>query len=180
MNLNFYPTDFNNPFLNGYSPYLQPYNNQQYNVNNLQQKVEESMKQLSQIQSQTQNQSHTQPYYLFCGNKSDWDEFLMLNYGITEQAIFNDYNLFLQAKQELLEEQGQNKINSMKDKIKNKGAVNVDSTIKSNVKPTEQNSIVQPVVVGAMGTAVMGDNVQLDNGHISGTKEASKHNGKKR
>lgn len=178
MNLNFYPTDFNNPFLSGYSPYLQPYNNQQYNINNLQQKVEESVKQLSQVQNQTQN--HTQPYYLFCGNKSDWDEFLMLNYGITEQTIFNDYNLFLQAKQELLEEQGQNKINSMKDKIKNKGAVNVDSTIKSNVKPTEQNSIVQPVVVGAMGTAVMGDNVQLDNGHISGTKETSKHNGKKR
>ena len=103
---------------------VQPHNNQ-YNI---QQGIEKN----------------EQPYYLFCGNKEDWDEFLLLNYGITEQTIFDDYKLFLQAKQELQNEQGQNKINVMKDRIKNmnndKRFVNVDSTIKSNVKPEFSNS----------------------------------------
>lgn len=61
---------------------------------------------VKQPQMQQNIQQQEQPYYLFCGNKTDWDEFLMLNYNITEQNIFDDYKLFLQAKQEDLKDVG--------------------------------------------------------------------------
>lgn len=144
MNLNFYPSDFNQPV----NPYINPIG---FNSNNITQQFQQNAEnKLQQLQSQISNQftpqgqnnQSQQPYYLFCGNKNDWDDFLMLNYGITEKTIFDDYKLFLQAKQEILEEQGQNKINTMKDKIRNKGNTkgftNVDSTIKSNIKPNNR------------------------------------------
>ena len=58
--------------------------------------LENQLKNLQQnIQNQFAPQNQTQqPYYLYCGNKNDWDEFLMLNYGITERNIFDDYKLF--------------------------------------------------------------------------------------
>ena len=157
-NLNFYPNDTNNGFNsngfgNTYNPYiaLSDYNNN-LNFQKTQQETQNRLQQLQNIigtpqqqfnNQQNNTQQNIQPYYLFCGNKNDWDEFLMLNYGITEDSIFNDYKLFLQAKQELQSEQGQNKINIMKDKIKNKNTdkrfINVDSTIKSNIKPEFNN-----------------------------------------
>lgn len=157
-NLNFYPNDINNfnntnGFGNNYNPYtaISDYNS---NFQKIQQDTQNRLQQLqsvigvqphnNQYNIQQGIEKNKQPYYLFCGNKEDWDEFLLLNYGITEQTIFDDYKLFLQAKQELQNEQGQNKINVMKDRIKNmnndKRFVNVDSTIKSNVKPEFSNS----------------------------------------
>lgn len=157
-NLNFYPNDINNfnntnGFGNNYNPYtaISDYNS---NFQKIQQDTQNRLQQLqsvigvqphnNQYNIQQGIEKNKQPYYLFCGDKEDWDEFLLLNYGITEQTIFDDYKLFLQAKQELQNEQGQNKINVMKDRIKNmnndKRFVNVDSTIKSNVKPEFSNS----------------------------------------
>lgn len=157
-NLNFYPNDINNfnntnGFGNNYNPYtaISDYNS---NFQKIQQDTQNRLQQLqsvigvqphnNQYNIQQGIEKNKQPYYLFCGNKEDWNEFLLLNYGITEQTIFDDYKLFLQAKQELQNEQGQNKINVMKDRIKNmnndKRFVNVDSTIKSNVKPEFSNS----------------------------------------
>lgn len=143
-NLNFFPNEYNQPNYNSFSPYgnlLGLENNSAFQ--NMQKNVEDKLNQVQQIQNQFIQQStqpENKPYYLFCGNKSDWDEFLILNYGITEQAIFDDYKLFLQAKQELIEEQGQQQKNTMKDKIRNnnKGFINVDSTVQSSVKPTKQ------------------------------------------
>lgn len=156
-NLNFYPNDVNgfnsNGFGNTYNPYiaLSDYNNN-LNFQKTQQETQNRLQQLQNIIGTPPNQlnnqqsnipQNIQPYYLYCGDKKEWDEFLMLNYGITEENIFNDYKLFLQAKQELQSEQGQNKINVMKDRIKNnninKRFVNVDSTIKSNIKPEFTN-----------------------------------------
>lgn len=154
MNLNFYPSNFNQPNINPYSTLLGLDNGNA--LNRFQSETEGRLQQLQsqmnqnqlqnnfipQGQTQNQNAQQGQPYYLFCGNKNDWDDFLLLNYGITEKTIFDDYKLFLQAKQEILEEQGQNKINIMKDKIRNKnnskGVTNVDATIKSSVKPNNK------------------------------------------
>ena len=159
-NLNFYPNDFyQSGFGNGYNPYTTLLgldnnaglkyiqNNAENRLNQLQNNIQNQF--TPQNFMQQNNNQVQQPYYLFCGKKEDWDEFLMLNYGITEQTIFNDYKLFLQAKQELLEEQGQNKIDTMKDRIKNKDKdrrfTNIDATVQSNVKPMVQQPIQQPV-----------------------------------
>lgn len=145
-NLNFYPNDFNQSGLsNMYNPYTQFNNPNNINLQKIQQETENR---LQQIQNNfginnSQNIDNSQPYYLFCGNKKDWDDFLFLNYGITEKNIFDDYKLFLQAKQELIEEQGKNKINTMKDKIRNGNNMpsNIDSSIQSNVRPEKINGI---------------------------------------
>ena len=144
MNLNFYPTDFNKQNINPYTTLLGLDGSSI--LQQFQQNAENKLQQLqSQIPSQfTQTQQNTtqQPYYLFCGNKNDWDEFLLLNYNITEQNIFDDYKLFLQAKQEIIQERGQNKIDNMKDKIRNNKTVKIDDAIQSNIKP-EQSFIQQ-------------------------------------
>ncbi len=141
MNLNFYPNGFNpmSDTNNIYNPYATLLGlNGQETLKQFQQNAENKLQQLqgqfanNLQQNNTQNQNVQQPYYLFCGNKTDWDEFLMLHYGITEQAIFDDYKLFLQAKQELLEEQGKNKKDTMKDKLRNN---NDKSNVKSSVSP---------------------------------------------
>lgn len=146
-NLNFFPNEYSYPNFNNFNAYsnLLGFENNP-NFQNIQKNVENRINQVQQFQNQftQQNvQQENKPYYLFCGNKSDWDEFLILNYGITEQTIFDDYKLFLQAKQELIEEQGQQQKNTMKDKIRNnKGMINIDSTVQSNVKPTKQPKAV--------------------------------------
>ena len=144
MNLNFYPNNYGqqpiNPYLNmlgvDANKLMQTFQQSaESQLQNLQQNIQ------SQFMPQNQNQPQ-QPYYLYCGNKNDWDEFLMLNYGMTEKNIFDDYKLFLQAKQELVEEQGQNKINTMKDKLKNKDKmVTPDASIQSTVKPTKSDIV---------------------------------------
>ena len=58
-----------------------------------------------------------QRYYLDCGNKQDWVEFLRINYGLTETQIFDDYKLFLQAKAELNEDNNKEKLEAMKQKL---------------------------------------------------------------
>lgn len=129
-NLNFFPNNnFNQPDINNnYNPYM--FNHNIYNTGLQQQN--------------TQNMSTQQPYYLFCGNKNDWDEFLLINYNTTEKNIFDDYKLFLQAKQEILEEQDKNKLSNMKNRISNSGNTSIDSTLKSNVKPSEP-IVQQPI-----------------------------------
>ncbi len=204
MNLNFYPNDYTqNPFNqnmynqsafnNSYNPYATILGLD--NGSGLQSVKKEAENRLQQIQSQIssqalQNQSsqqHQQPYYLFCGNKNDWDEFLLLNYGISEKAIFDDYKLFLQAKQEILEEQGQNKINTLKDKIRNNngnGINNIDATVKSNIKPNNTTSTVQPT--GEFynnGNNIgdnLGDNSQPNNGLLEPDKNQSKNSNRKK
>lgn len=152
MNLNFYPNDFNQQQYNqAMNPAFNPYAtlmgfNANTNLQNIGKGAEDRLKQLQEQlnsnsltqQNNNQNTQQAQPYYLFCGDKNDWDEFLILHYGITEQNIFEDYKLFLQAKQELLEEQGKSKKDTMKDKIRNKNITNRDNIkndIKSNVAP---------------------------------------------
>lgn len=165
-NLNFYPNDYNqqnigNNFSNPYNPYhtlLGLDNNTGFR--NIQQ-LAENMPSPFNNMSQQNNQSSRKPYYLYCGDKNDWDEFLQLNYGITEQIIFDDYKLFLQAKQELMEEQGQNKINNMKDKIRGNNFVNVDSTIQSNVKPEYKQSNIKPK------SNNIRDDISINNGYNS-------------
>lgn len=92
------------------------------------------------IPNQQTNMVQPQRYYLDCGIKEDWDEFLRLNYGITEKAIFDDYKLFLQAKQEIQDEQGRNKLESMKSRIKNNGVYPTAplKEVKPNVQPQLQ------------------------------------------
>lgn len=102
-------------------------NNLQNNQNNLQPQQD--------IQA---NNMQSQRYYLDCGNKEDWDEFLKLNYGITEKNIFDDYKLFLQAKQEIIDEQGRSKLESMKERIKNNGNNYKKSTVGT---PVNVNSV---------------------------------------
>lgn len=143
MNLNFFPNDYNQQ----YTQHLNPYSNMfGFDANKVLQNFQQSAEtQLQNLQQNIQNQytqQGQQPYYLYCGNKHDWDEFLMLNYGMTEKSIFDDYKLFLQAKQELVEEQGQNKLNTMKDKLKNKDKmVTPDASIQSTVKPTKSDIV---------------------------------------
>lgn len=144
MNLNFYPNNYGQQPINPYFNMLGVDTNKL--MQTFQQSAESQLQNLQQnIQNQfmPQNQNQPQqPYYLYCGNKNDWDEFLMLNYGMTEKNIFDDYKLFLQAKQELVEEQGQNKINTMKDKLKNKdnSMVTPDASVQSNIKPTKHTN----------------------------------------
>lgn len=121
------------------------------------QNVSNQFSQQSLLQPQTQPQVQNngvqqQRYCIDCGLKEDWDEFLKLNYGITEKEIFDDYKLFLQAKQEIINEQGRNKLESMKDRIKN----NKNTLVKPQVgdvyvQPTTQSvqqSVQQPMQSG--------------------------------
>ena len=177
-NLNFYPNDVNQSSLNnGFNPYntlLGLDNN--LNPQLIQKNLDNRLNQIQQLQNnyhvnqqQSNQEELKQPYYLFCGDKNDWDEFLMLNYGMTEKSIFDDYKFFLQAKQEILQEQGQNKIDSMKDKIRNKnndkGLTNVDATIQSNIKPVQQQRTnTESDINRFSNNASMGYNSQSDNG----------------
>lgn len=177
MNLNFYPTDFNQPNINPYLNMLGVDTNKL--MQNFQQTAESQLKQL-QNQFVPQNQNTQQPYYILCGNKKDWDEFLWLNYKMTEKDIFDDYKLFLQAKQELLEEQGQNKINTMKDKIKNKdNMVTLDATVQSNIKPEKQ--LVQPnITIRDISSVDNGDISEPVNRQLESSKRQSRENTKQK
>lgn len=107
MNLNFYNPNMNN------------------NLENLQNTLQDQIAKLDQLKNislnrnaQVQSPLQEQRYYLDCGKKEDWDEFLKINYGITETQIFDDYRLFLQAKIEINESQDKEKLELMKQKIK--------------------------------------------------------------
>ena len=184
-NLNFYPNDYNNSAFN--TQYVSPYQTADLNLQKLQQETENRLKQINQMtnnfgvrqpQVQQNVQQQEQPYYLFCGNKKDWDEFLMLNYNITEQSMFDDYKLFLQAKQEVLNEKGQTRINAMKDKIRgNNTKVQIDDTVQSNVKPNR--NIQLPNINGNNNGFNMGCDNKPDNGLLGPNKQQSKNTGRK-
>lgn len=125
--------------------------------------------------NQQANMVQPQRYYLDCGIKEDWDEFLRLNYGITEKAIFDDYKLFLQAKQEIQDEQGRNKLESMKSRIKNNGVYPTAplKEVKPNVQPQLQPTkptikpITQPIINPIQSTTgLVNDSNNTINGGI--------------
>lgn len=122
MNLNFYQPENNS--------YLQ----------NLRNTLDEQIGKLDQLKNLTLPNNNVpkvsqplqqQRYYLDCGLKEDWDEFLRINYNLTENQIFNDYRLFLQAKAEVHKDEDQAKLEAMKDKIRpqvrNSGINNVQN-----------------------------------------------------
>lgn len=167
-NLNFFPNNFDqNNFKNPYTPY-----GNMYGINHLNQQslLDNKLRELQGIQQgiqqSQQGQQNNKSYYLFCGDKADWDEFLYLNYGITEEDIFEDYKLFLQAKQELIEEQGKNRINNMKNKIVNNKMV--DSTLKSNVKPKQ---VQENDTVRVNNNVTNRDNVKPNNRPLATDKQ---------
>lgn len=127
------------------------------------------------VPNQQTNMVQPQRYYLDCGIKEDWDEFLRLNYGITEKAIFDDYKLFLQAKQEIQDEQGRNKLESMKSRIKNNGVYPTAplKEVKPNVQPQLQPTkptikpTTQPIINTIQSTTgLVNDNSNTINGGI--------------
>lgn len=201
-NLNFFPNNYNQSSLsNSYNPYSSPYDINNNNMQNIQKNLEDRLGHIQQLQNQfsqpnaqmnmqpNNQQINNKPYYLFCGNKSDWDEFLLLNYGITEKAIFDDYKLFLEAKQEILEEQGQNKKDVMKNKIRNnntKNTVDIDGTVRSNIKPNKQSPEQQPIVNGNVAfngecnRVNMGDSIEHNNGLLEQDKTQLKNNNRKK
>lgn len=176
-NLNFYPNDLNNT----YTPYGAMYNNNfDFKLQQMQQNASDRLNQVQELTNQLvqpmqQSNNTQQPYYLFCGNKREWDEFLILNYGITENDIFNDYKVFLQAKQELADEQGQNRIDTMKNKLRNKGRnkrfENVDSSVKSNVKPVVGRTDFN----GNSNNPTNRGDIQYSNGLVDTNKQQSKN-----
>jgi hypothetical protein len=170
-NLNFFPNNFDqNNFKNPYTPYGNIYGGNNYNQSLLDNKLKELQGiQQNLYQPQPNIQPNNKSYYLFCGDKADWDEFLYLNYGITEEDIFEDYKLFLQAKQELIEEQGKNRINSMKDKIANNKVV--DSSIKSNVKPKQ---VQDNGTVGIDNNTINRDSIKPNNRPLASDKQQVK------
>lgn len=184
MNLNFYPTDFNQQHINPYTTLLGLDSGsvlQQFQQN-AENKLQQLQNQVPAQFSQNQQNNTQQPYYLFCGNKNDWDEFLLLNYNITEQNIFDDYKLFLQAKQEIIQERGQNKIDSMKDKIRNNKNTKLDNIVQSNVKPDKQfiqQPTQQPVFFNRNDNSVTnGYNSESSNRQFEQNKNNRKKEGK--
>lgn len=117
------------------------------------------------------NPIQPQRYCIDCGIKEDWDEFLKLNYNITEKQIFDDYKLFLQAKQEIVNEQGRSKLESMKERIKNSKVGGIGN-INTNVQPTTQQPVqpiqsVQPTGQPMQsGVYAIGDSNNVNNGGI--------------
>ena len=106
--------------LNFYNP------NHVNNLQDLQNNLQEQINKLNELKninitatptSVVQQPLQPQRYYLDCGNKDDWNEFLRINYNLTETQIFDDYKLFLQAKAELSEDTNKEKLEEMKLKI---------------------------------------------------------------
>lgn len=91
-------------------------------LENLQMSLQEQIEKLDQLRNLDFNQPRRQQlppqrYYLDCGNQADWEQFLNINYGITEAQIFEEYRLFLQAKAELSQSQDKERLEEMKKKI---------------------------------------------------------------
>ena len=102
--------------LNFYNP------NNANNLESLQSALQEQINKLDQLRNMSLKPQVNQPlqeqrYYVDCGKKEEWDQFLKLNYGITEEQIFSDYRLFLQAKEELNQDTNKEKLEEMKRKI---------------------------------------------------------------
>lgn len=132
MNLNFYQPDGSN---NSYLESLRNALNDQ--MNKLDQLKNISLGQ-NNIPAKVNQPLQPQRYYLDCGLKEDWDEFLKVNYGITEKLIFEDYRLFLQAKAELHQDTDKERLEAMKNKLRpaNKGTtINASDSSINNDQP---------------------------------------------
>jgi hypothetical protein len=146
--------------LNFYSP------NNTNTLEGLQNALQEQMDKLDQIRNMgltaKQNTPVSQPlqpqrYYVDCGMKEDWEEFLKINYNITEFQMFEDYKLFLQAKAELYEDNNKEKLQTMKDKILGPNKHN-----KHNNLP-----ITQQVKVDSQGPTTNATNTSSNNNEYS-------------
>ena len=127
MNLNFY-----NPSNQGYLESLQQSINDYTN----------KLNQLKDITLGTNNNnisSSLDPrhYYLDCGIKDDWDQFLKINYNLNEAQMFEDYKLFLQAKMELHKDTDKEKLEAMKQKL---SASSRDKGLKEQVIPNANDT----------------------------------------
>lgn len=128
------------------------YNPNATTLESLQNSLQEQFNKLNELKSiqigqqsapKIQQPLQEQRYLVDCGNKEDWNEFLRLNYNLTEREMFDDYKLFLQAKAELSEDNNKEKLEAMKQKIApRKDVGNVQHTVYTN--NNEQQS-VQPV-----------------------------------
>ena len=130
MNLNFYqPDGSNNNYIEG-----------------LRNALNDQMAKLDQLRNVNFNQSNQQTkvnqplqpqrYYLDCGIKEDWDEFLRINYAITEAQIFEDYRLYLQAKAEIDKDNNKQKLEAMKNKLRPTVSDSSNNYL-NNQEPTE-------------------------------------------
>ena len=151
----------------------------------LQNSLQEQIARLNELKSvqiqgmnppKVQQPLQEQRYYLDCGNKQDWVEFLRINYNLTETQIFDDYKLFLQAKAELNEDNNKEKLEAMKQKLAPNRkeeqhimqVVNNDSNnMKQNVSPqvVPQQPIQQPVgnINASNNTAISNTNINQTN-----------------
>lgn len=136
MNLNFYQPDNNN--------YLESLRNTLNDQINKLDQLRNVSNQVYQPNNNQTNNSQPQRYYLDCGVKEDWQQFLKLNYGITENQIFEDYKLFLQAKAELHEDANKEKLEAMKNKLTSKQKENkirnVDDPSSNSNQPINRNN----------------------------------------
>lgn len=134
--------------LNFYSP------NHAGNLESLQTALQDQITKLDQIrnihlsnynkpQNQNTQQSpnlNPQRYYVDCGIKEDWDEFLRIHYNLTEKQIFEDYMLFLQAKAEIYEDANKEKLETMKKKLiapDTSKEYKIESTVNEKSKVTD-------------------------------------------
>jgi len=144
--------------LNFYNP-----NNQNY-LESLQQSINDYTNKLNQLKDITLGNSAPQPaglnpkhYYLDCGIKDDWDEFLRINYNLNENQIFEDYKLFLQAKVELHEDTDKEKLEAMKKKL--------SSSSREKIKENASNTTNTPIKhVSDIHKATMEQNTNSNQG----------------
>lgn len=123
-------------------------------LENLQSTLQDQLTKLDQLskldltpKSPQPIQPQQQRYYLDCGLKEEWDQFLKLNYGITENQIFEDYRLFLQAKAELNEDKNKEKLEDMKRRLstpKEAGKTNISSNPQPNYQQPIPNEQMTP------------------------------------
>lgn len=129
------------------------YYNHNTSIESLQNNLDEQIAKLNELRSfkpAPQKVVQETRYYLDCGNKKDWVEFLNIHYNLTEEQMFDDYKLFLQAKAEVFEDTNKEKLEAMKAKLStkkqvtkhesvNKPIIGTNSTANNN-KPNIQNN----------------------------------------
>ena len=97
------------------------YYNHNKSLESLQNNLDEQIAKLNELRSfkpaPQKVVQETTRYYLDCGNKKDWIEFLNIHYNLTEEQMFDDYKLFLQAKAEVFETNNKEKLEAMKEKL---------------------------------------------------------------
>ena len=136
MNLNFY-----NPQTNGLEELQRSLQDQLVKLDELKKVQNIITNPAPVVNPNPRPQLDEKRYYLDCGNKEDWEQFLKVNYDITEKQIFDDYKLFLQAKAELNEDANREKLDKMKQKLTNKEGNNVQSIYNQPVQSVHNESV---------------------------------------